>query len=167
MNIKAQTWIFDYLAAFLMFFFLLVISISLLSSIDAKSMYDDINREVDLVSNSLMSEGFPVNWNSSSVILPGLLKNNRLDYDKLDEFDSLGYSRSKALFHVRGDYLFYFKNSSGIMNVSGKCFRGYELSGCSVPDVSVFAPGHTDRAWTERIILVDSQIVSMVVVAWR
>ena len=167
MNKSAQTWIFDYLAAFLMFFFLLIISISLLSSIDAKSDYEDISREVDLVSSALMSEGFPINWSSSSVILPGLLKNNRLDYDKLAEFDSLGYARSKALLHVRGDYFFYFKDSSGVMNVSGKCVRGYDFTGCEVPSVSSVAPSHTDRAWTERIIVVDSKIVSMVLVVWR
>ncbi len=167
MNTKAQTWIFDYLAAFLMFFFLLIISISLLSSIDARSEYEDISREVDLVSSALMSEGFPINWTSSSVILPGLLRNNRLDHDKLAEFDSIDYARSKALLHVRGDYFFYFKDSSGVMNVSGKCIRGYEVSGCEVPSVNSIASSHTDRAWTERILVVDSRIVSLVLVVWR
>ena len=167
MNKVAQTWIFDFLAGFLMFVFLLILSISLLDSIDARSDYENVQRQVDLLSNALISPGFPHSWDVSSVVLPGLLSEDKLDYDKLDAFDALGYGRSKALLQVTGEYWFYFKNASGIMEVNGKCVRGYPFVGCDFPDVSSVSQSHTDRAWSERILLIDHQIVSMIVVVWK
>jgi hypothetical protein len=164
LNSKAQTWIFDFIVGFLMFVFLLFLSVNLLKSVDAKSSYEVINREVDFVSVALMSPGFPEYWNSSSVVVPGLLSNNEVDMAKLQLFDSFSYTRSKALLRVTGEYWFYFKNASGIIEVNGKCVRGFDFEGCEIPEVTA---RHSDRAWTERIVLLDSQIVSLVVVGWR
>ncbi len=164
MTKKAQTWIFDYLAGFLMFVFLLIIAINLLQSIDARSDYDVVSREADLISVSLMSEGFPSDWNYSSVVMPGILSEGQINMSKLDKFDSFSYERTKALFHVSGEYWLYFKNASGIMEVNGECVRGFHFDGCEVPEVYV---NHDDRAWVERIVVLDSQIVNMVVLTWR
>jgi hypothetical protein len=164
LNSKGQTWVFDYIVGFLMFAFLLILSLSLLRSIDAKSDYDLVSREVDFVSVALVSPGFPDNWNSSSVIFPGLLSDNKINKSKLDLFDSFGYERTKALLRVTGEYWFYFKDESGIIEVNGKCVRGYDYSGCDLPVVTA---RHSDRAWTERIVVLDSRIVTLMVVGWR
>ena len=163
---RAQTWVFDYLAGFLMFVFLLFLSINLFQSIDARSDFDVVSREVDRVSVSLMSEGFPHNWSSVSVASPGILSDGKVNLSKLALFDSLGYSRSKSLMQVTGEYLFYFKNESGVMSVGGLCVRGMHPApfDCIVPEVSYF---YEDLAWTERIVVLDSKIVSLVVVVWR
>jgi hypothetical protein len=165
LNKLAQTWILDYIAGFLIFVFLLFISVNLFKSVDARSDYAVVSREVDVASSSLLSAGFPRDWNVSFVSFPGLTTDDRLDLSKLAEFDSLGYERSKSLLRITGEYLFYFENASGIMEVGGECVRGFvDFKSCSRPDFSLY---HSDRAWAERIVVLDSQIVSLIMVVWR
>lgn len=163
MNKKSQTWVFDYLTGFFIFIFILLLSINLIKSIDAHSQYENINREVDFISNALMSTGVPTNWNSSHVSVPGLLSDYKMNQTKLENFDSLTYGRSKALLQVTGEYWFYFQNESGIMNISGKCVHGYTFEDCEIPEVTT---EYSDMAWSERIIVFDSKIISLMVVSW-
>jgi len=161
---KAQTWIFDYIVGFLIFAFLMFLSLSLLRSIDSKSDYSLVNREADISATSLLSPGFPENWNSSVVVVPGLTSNNRINISKIEMLDSFDYGRLKSLLQLTGEIWFYFKNSSGLIEINGACVRGFTYDGCSVPEVSSY---YKDVAWVERIVVLNSEIVSMVVVVWR
>jgi hypothetical protein len=159
---KAQTWMFDFFVGFLIFLGLLFLGLGLLRNVDNDSDFFDVKKESERVSSILLSEGFPSNWNSSLVTSPGLLSEHRINVSKLEEFDSLQYDKVKSLMSVHNNFVFYFENTSGIMNVSGKCFRGYDFSGCDVFDFN-----YENLAKTERIVILNSKIILMVVLSWN
>jgi hypothetical protein len=66
------------------------------------------------------------------------------------------------MMQATGEYVFYFYNGS-IMNVT-KCFRGYDLGNTC----NLTLPANAKNvAQTERLVIVDSKIVKLIVVTWN
>jgi hypothetical protein len=74
----------------------------------------ELSSQGEIISNMIMSEGYPVNWqvNLSEVVKIGILGNNsKVNQEKLDKFYYLtqnDYVKTKELFNTRYDYLFCF-----------------------------------------------------------
>ena len=59
----------------------------------------------------MLSEGYPENWDSNSVINIGIVNDNRINETKLQRLYDLtisDYSRTKNLFNTRFNYYFNF-----------------------------------------------------------
>lgn len=140
MRKRAQGWGFDIIIASTLFLFAIILfyQYSLNYSSENEEIIQSLSYDGNIIGNSLLSEGYPKNWNATNVITPGILSDNKINNTKLELFYnlSLDYNKSKSLFNTRFDYyinfsmLIYFndKNVSGI----GKRFSDW----CDRADVN-------------------------------
>ena len=166
MKTKGQVWVMDYVAGFLIFVLLLILSVNIMTSIKSNTEYSEAYEEAVYISSNILSPGNPYYWDASTVLLPGIAENNRINISKLEEFDQLDYGLTKTMFNVKGDYLFYFSNSSGIINIS-KCTRGYfvETDASCTPNLS--SVKYSNLAKIERIGIYNSTLAKITIYVWN
>ncbi|MGV8162671.1 MAG: hypothetical protein ACP5N2_05060 [Candidatus Nanoarchaeia archaeon] len=161
---KGQIWTLDYIVGLLIFLATVFIAFILIRDLKLDSNnFGHALKESNHISMNLINSGTPSNWNSSNVLIIGISENNRINLTKLDEFDNLTYAKTKLLFQVTGEYVFYFENKTGIINQS-KCFRGYDLGESCILQIP---PQADNIAKTERLVILNSNIVKMVIVVWN
>jgi hypothetical protein len=80
----------------------------------------NVRIEAQAISNFLMSEGHPENWNSTNVQRIGIVDQNfRLNESKLNELALLEYSTTRGILDTKYDYYFYFLEKNGeIANIT-------------------------------------------------
>ena len=163
---KAQVFTGDFILGFLIFIGMLLIGIKLVIGIIPSTQYDILYADNTFLSEQLLQPGYPANWTTSDVIIPGLTTNNRLNLTKLQNFSALTYDQTRSLYHLTGDYIFYFKNTTDIINMTS-CIYGYNIptDGNCTPDLS--AALYDDLVKTERLIVYNSSILTMVVLSWQ
>ncbi len=70
---------------------------------------ESVRRDAYMISNFLMSEGYPADWNSTSVEHIGVVEENfRLNNSKLQTLTTLDYDTTRRLFNTKYNYYFYF-----------------------------------------------------------
>ena len=113
---RAQAWGFDLMMASMIF--LAGIILFYLYALNAPNESDEIinsmSYEGNVVSNAILSEGFPKNWDGTNVVNPGILTNNKINQTKLERFYNFvagDYSRSKAVFNTRYNYYVYLSEN--------------------------------------------------------
>lgn len=134
-NRRGQVWVFDLMLGLFIFtsgFFLYLQNDANLSYFRVSSL-DDLHNDATLVGDSLLSAGYPANWNSSNVVKIGLLNfDSKLNISKLDKLNALSYSMQKSLMGVTNDFIYYFKDDDNISGVLGECYRGMDNNFFSV-----------------------------------
>jgi len=79
---------------------------------------NEVLLEADRISNSLITEGMPVNWTEEKVYRLGLTTNGAINQSKVEMFRNLtfdDYANVKTLLNVKSDFLIYFENKNGNM----------------------------------------------------
>jgi len=123
---KSQAWGIDLMVG--AFIFLIGITVfyiySMNSPEESKETVESISYDSKFISDTILSEGYPINWNPSNVIRIGVLTKDKIDETKLEVFYNLAqtdYNRTKILFDTKYDYYFFMdKNiSSATINVRG------------------------------------------------
>lgn len=90
---------------------------------DAARTHDPLSSLYDqaaVVSEALMSEGEPLDWNEGNVIRIGILENNSMSEEKLASLNALAatdYKTTKQLFRIQNNYDIQFSES---LNVNGE-----------------------------------------------
>jgi hypothetical protein len=160
---KGQIWTLDYMIGLLIFIAALFMAIALMTGfMDEKDTYKETTRNSDHIAATLLSEQIPA-INNSNVSLLKISENNRINKSKLQSFDTLTYEQKKLLFQNTGDFVFYFYNGTIINETS--CFRGYNIStGNCTLEIPTSA---SNIAKTERLVILNSQIVKMIVISWN
>lgn len=166
MKKKAQVWTVDYLMGFLIFIIVLVFSIKIIFSIVPSQDFQFLYNDGIHISTSLVESGSPNDWNVSTVIVPGIADNNRINFTKLSSFDNLSYQQTKTLFHTPNDYLFFFKNSTGLLNFT-KCIRGYNATVDNSCNPLLTLIEYSSLVKFERIVILNSSLATMVVYVWN
>lgn len=114
MQKRGQAWGLDVTIAAMIFltgiivFYLYVINYKTSEGIEI----EEARFEADLIAASILSEGTPTDWDSSSVTKIGILSGEKINETKLAQFHALAttqYERTKQLFGTRYNY---FINSS-------------------------------------------------------
>jgi hypothetical protein len=92
--------------------------------------------EARTVSNELLSEGFPCDWNSSSVVAIGITDgNNQINESKLQSLINIDYEETRILFRTKYDYVFFFEDNEGnIIPIGDICAVGYIQPGINIAD---------------------------------
>lgn len=108
-NKSGQAWGFDLVVASSIFFVALMFFyfFAFNTSPEANSNLEDLTIEAETVSDFLLSEGYPTNWNYSNVTNIGLLSENKINETKLDNFYQLStteYNATKSMFGIRNNY---------------------------------------------------------------
>ena len=96
---RAQSTFLDFSTGFLLFAVVLLISGSYLTSRTATSEPPDGVR----ISNELLSEGVPADWNATSVIVPGILTHGRVDQEKWMALSAMSDDELRSLLFLSGE----------------------------------------------------------------
>lgn len=113
---RGQAWGFDLMAAMVIFIVGIIIFYfyTINTPLETEQTLETLSREGEIISNAILAEGFPENWNEQNVISPGILTKNKINDTKLERFNNLtlnNYQKTKALFNTRYEYyIFTSKN---------------------------------------------------------
>ena len=112
---KAQAWGFDLMIASIIFIAGIIIFYvySLNYPAEGKDILDKLIYEGNVIADSLLSDGFPTNWNSNNVIRIGILTDNKVNQTKLENLYNMtvsanGYQKTRVLFNTKYQYFFNF-----------------------------------------------------------
>jgi hypothetical protein len=114
---KSQSFSIEFILAFLLFSSAIVVSIKMISNIYKPTDFNDLVKESELLSDNLLSEGYPINWTTDDVIKIGLLDNNRLSVNKLLSLYNMTYYEAKTASGVRKDFFIYFTRNKSVLNM--------------------------------------------------
>lgn len=92
---------------------------SLNTADEAGETIDTLNYDAANIANNLLSEGYPLGWNSENVIMLGILSNSKINETKLESFFYLSqtdYQRTKSILKTRHDYYITFSENITISN---------------------------------------------------
>ncbi len=116
MNKEAQAWGFDLMIASVLFLTAMVIFYlySLNYPSESQDALDTLKYEGDFIAESILSEGYPMNWNKNSVIKIGITNGNKINETKIEAFYNLanydanpsGYAKAKLIFSTQYDFFF-------------------------------------------------------------
>lgn len=163
---KGQIFTFDYIIGFVMFIIVVVIAGFQLINILPSTSYATLYEENIYLSNTILQPGYPLDWTPSNVLVPGIADNGRLDTTKLLDFRNFTYDQTKSFLHISNDYLFYFQDKNGVINMSG-CIFGFSIPtgpDCA-PQMTVL--GYNNLVKTNRLIIYNSTIIEMVLYSWN
>ncbi len=109
------------------------------------------------ISNSLISEGYPIDWNETDVKKIGLTDGNyRLNQTKLNRFANMNYPNVRSsIFDSRFNYYFQLKDKEGnVIPINGSDGIGAEVNS-SIRVVQI-----------SRVAIYNSSITRMVLKLW-
>ena len=120
-NKSAQAWGMDLIIGFTIFslgitsFYLY----SLNTPSEAKEAIESLSYDGKIISDNILSNGYPDDWNDTNVISIGILSDNKINNTKLREFYDLAdseYDRTKRLFNTVYDYWFFLNENMTTIN---------------------------------------------------
>lgn len=162
---KGQVFTIDFILGLVGFIFLVLIAIKLIISIVPTDDFKMLNEENIYVNEMLMQEGYPDEWNTSEVIIPGITSDHRLNKTKLKEFDELRYQHTKGLFHITSEYVIQFYRNGTPLNIT-KCVHGYPIQTNSTCHPQFDTLTYSNFIKSERLLIYDSSIIRMVIYSW-
>lgn len=124
---KAQGWSLDIMIAGSIFIVGLVVFYfySMNNPGESEETMDNLFYNGEIITESLLSEGYPKNWNINNVVTIGILdSNNKINETKLELFYNLSaddYNKTRRLFNTRYDYYFFLTET---MTVNGTNIEG-------------------------------------------
>ena len=110
----AQAWGFDLIVAMMIFlagmilFFLYILNFPA----ERDDVFNTLNYEGKIIGDSLLSEGYPLDWNENNVITAGILSNEKVNETKLKRFYDLAnsdYNKTRRLFNMLNNYYLTFE----------------------------------------------------------
>ena len=163
---KAQFSHGDFIIAFIIFAFTLTLFFKYSGYVSPSQDNNEfLLKEGKLITDSLLSQGYPNDWTTGNVIIIGITNDNSvINNTKLLNLINMDYSDTKAIFKIRWEYYLYFidKNDSIIMingTTDGFGYPGINTSNFDLIDAENIAK-------TSRLAILDSEIVKMVVLTW-
>lgn len=162
---KAQIWILDVFFALLIFVAVLEIfyhSELNLSDRDEQT-FDDIMFESRLVSDSLLSRGYPLSWTVQNVTEIGITDNYRINLTKLDSLRSMNYNTTKSRLRTKYDYYFFFDGPDGILRVDSR--EGVGKTGINSTNIIAVEKPH-NLVTSQRFVIFKSKPAKLVLYLW-
>ena len=118
------------------------------------------------ISNDLLSEGFPSNWNSSNVVIIGITNNNnQINETKLQNLINISYQQTRTLFRTKYQYYLHFLDSyNSVIKITptqeGIGYPGVDSS--NIEDVNT-----KKLIKLERIVFFRNQMAKLVLYLWE
>ncbi len=166
MHMKGQIWYLDIMFALSIFTVALVFffkaDINFLDK--AVDTLEDMDLEAGLLSDSLMSPGYPAGWDTGNVIEIGLTKKNRINETKLDYLGMIEYNLTKTKFRTKYDYYIVFEDIGGIEWINSTN-EGIGKPGINSTNLLDSDPDHLIKI--VRFVIFKSDAKRMVVYLWQ
>lgn len=123
MKKKSQVWVIDLIVGLFIFLAGALLFFRYANANDSDTSIDGVYSQAKTISDYLISEGYPTDWNQTNVIRLGLTTGDHvLDIDKLKEFTNMtktDYDNVKTTLVSKGDFVIYFENKNGeLLNLS-------------------------------------------------
>ena len=166
---RGQVWVTDFILSLLIIVVALAIfGRAILNITSANQDVRPLIMEGRSFSDSLISEGYPVDWNSSSVSRIGLTADKRINDTKISAFYAMDYDDVKERFNSRYDfYVFMVGYDNKLINVSGKYGLGHGLVNATQDSVVLSGLDFDRLVKIERLTIYDSKIVRLVIYIWK
>ena len=170
---RAQVFSLDLIIA--VFLFLSVLILFFKYSIDlsqiSRDKLNEMTEDINFISNSLVSKGYPNDWDIGNVISIGITNDNqRVNSSKLVSFSNLNYSTSKELLNTEYDYLVFFENRiRNKISINGTCYIGKQdeqvniTGNVSLDCGSLELKNIENIIKAERFLLYDDELVRMAI----
>jgi hypothetical protein len=166
---RGQMWSMDLVIAIIIFFVGIVFLYMYAVNISEKSQetMDSLNYDGNTISNFILSEGYPENWNKTNFSIPGILTNGKINQTKLDSFYTISqenYTGIRNNFNTYYDFYFYFPNSTMMIN-------GVERDGIGNPNINrntistVYNPDNLIRI--TRFTIYNNKVVKFYLYIWE
>ncbi|MBI4452529.1 hypothetical protein HY637_03805 [Candidatus Woesearchaeota archaeon] len=129
-SIKAQAWYMDFAIGMLLFTFTLIVYFSYTNNAqkEDKGDFDLVTKDAKSISNSLALEGYPDDWDNTTVVRIGIADEQQLNATKLKKLKQMNYTLARRKFSTTFDFFAYFLNENGdVLNIKGVCGTGYPL----------------------------------------
>jgi hypothetical protein len=162
---NGQIWTTDFVIGLLLFMLVVLITVKVAFTMYPSQKHIEVYRDAVHLSDALLSQGYPSNWTTSNVLIPGIAENNRINNTKLLAMTNLNYSTAKTLLHITSDYLFFIKNSTAIIN-TGQCVYGYNIGTDADCNPILTGLNYDDLVKIERLVIYNSTVVIMTVYTW-
>lgn len=149
---RAQVVSIDFAISLLIFLIVLFLFFKYYAmTTDNSFIARELEIDANSISSSLMTRGYPLDWDASNVIIIGLTDGNyRIDQSKLQEFTSMDYQEARRLFKTSYDFYFFLETASG-----------------AVSDQYGLAPADEDHLIRmTRYVINNSTPIKMVIYAW-
>jgi len=117
-----------------------------------------------VITNFILSEGYPANWNSSSVMEIGILSEGKINETKASEFYLLAennYEDTKSLFNTIYDYYFFLETE---IEISGIPQDGIGKPGVTRETIAATAE---NLAKIERIVVYQDKPMGATLYIWE
>ncbi|GIU69872.1 MAG: hypothetical protein KatS3mg002_1108 [Candidatus Woesearchaeota archaeon] len=178
MSKKSQVWTIEFILSFIIFVAAMLLSVKSIFNVYTSEDFNEIQRETEFLSQYLLSEGFPYDWNNETVIRIGLTTSKKLNSTKMIELYNMDYERVKYLFGIRSNFFIYFSNASGNIPLFYLINNNItESEGCGYGHSSVTKyyngeciiefNSYNDLTKITRLVSFNSSIVQLNLVIWR
>lgn len=125
MNKKGQSWTIDYAAGLVIFITAILLTFGIITNLFTDNQYELLTQDAQRISEALMSEGYPHNWDSTDLVRIGLLYNDRLSWRKLELLTELTSTEFAGALPTDANYLFVIEDRDGnILPINDKCGLG-------------------------------------------
>jgi len=124
---------------------------------EESSLIADMIAEGKILSSGFVSNGIPGNWTPATVKQIGLTDGNyRINFTKLDMFESMNISEVQEVYKLRNNYYIQFLDrDDSIIQINGSAGLGAK------------PVGEDERVSMTRIVIHNHSIVKMKVDIWR
>ena len=116
---RAQIWFTDFMIGVMIFGIVIFIYYNSYGNLinQSETLLEEMVLDSKSISSSLVSAGFPSNWDSSTVERIGLTNGDyTLNPIKLNRFLNFSYADAKRLLNTRFDYYFFLEDSNGTIS---------------------------------------------------
>lgn len=174
-KLKGQAFVQDLIIAI----FIIVIFFIIFLNIEKNDVREDsnlgISSEAKVLSDYLVSTGYPIDWNISNVVRIGITDdNNILDKEKLNKFYNLtrdDYENVRYILGVKNDFIVFFTDYNGnlitIENLSFFGKPGYNLSKIESDTPSNLFKVSRFVVLKEQTVNITSKIIEMKIYVWK
>jgi len=164
---KAQVFSLDLIIAVLVFGSAILIyykNITNLSDQD-EELLDDLLIDAKSISNSLVSQGYPYNWNKDNVVRIGITDNNRINETKLEQFSMIPYNEGRKLFGTAYNYYVFFRDKDNNILPFNESLEGIGKPGVNSTNIQT-VENPKKLVKVTRLIVKESDIKKMVIYLW-
>jgi hypothetical protein len=159
MGKKAQVWGFDLIIASLIFTFgIITFFLFTLNSSDIeRAKIQDITYEGNIIADSLMTSGFPEDWNETNIVRIGIVNKGKINQTKLERFYNLSssnYQGTRELFNVK--YQYY-------INISEKI----EINNIEIPSIGAYTENPNNLIKITRVTIYKDKPVTLNIIVWE
>ena len=172
-------WIGDVALSIILFTAACIIAFGIvMNSFSQGSEFSEVRSDASKISEFLMSDGIPSDWNQSSIIRPGILTSNRINHTKVQAAMALSnssYSLMQASLQTGHDFAVTVEDRNGqmisfdgycVIGKQGSITNGTNSSGyCNTPVFNSISS--SNLAKITRIAIYNSTLVRVKVYVWE